>query len=239
MGAGLEMKMRSFSLLGLLCLCLPLLAACGNGDEALDARNSLNAGKGLFSVVLAGKGKPVPVLTNLDPAIGTPVRTALEQSGLPAIAVGLPGRGYLSFMGIYGQNGPVTTWVSQTYETVSLRDGILVATRGFGPDLMTAVAPELSQVSRASGSFHRIYYYLDGADQTVSTDYDCDFAAAGKETITVLGKAYVTRKVTESCDGPHKPFENAYWFDGSGRLRQSAQRMTPDLSLMTLQRVID
>lgn len=239
MGAGLEMKMRSFSLLGLLSLCLPLLAACGNGGDAVDARNSINAGKSLFTTNLFGPRKPAPDLTRLDPAAAAPIRTALEAAGQPAYAVGIPSRGYLTFMGVYGQNGPVKTWVSQSYETVSLNDGILVATRGFGADLMTADAPDLSQVSRASGSFHRIYYYLDGADQTYSTDYDCDFAPAGSETVTVLAKSYATRKVTESCQAPNDSFVNTYWFDGRGSLRQSAQRMTPGISPVTLQRVID
>jgi hypothetical protein len=239
MGADLEMKMRSYTLIGLLALCLPLLAACGNGGDAKDALSSLKAGKGLLTMTVPGQHKGTANLASLDPATAATLRSALEKGGQPALAVGIPTLGYVNIMGVYGQNGPVQTWASQTYETVSLNNGILVATRGFGPDLMTAVAPDLTQVSRASGSFHRIYYYLDGADQTVSTNYDCDFAPAGKETITVLGKAYATRKVTESCLGPQTPFENTYWFDASGRLRQSAQRMTPGLAPVMLQRVID
>jgi hypothetical protein len=142
-------------------------------------------------------------------------------------------------MAPYGDNGPIRTWASNTYETVSLQDGILVATRGFGNDIMSSSAPSLGQVKSGAGFFHRVYYYLDGADQSQRADFDCNFAASGSETVAVLDKAYATRRVTESCSNPDTSFENLYWFDGSGSLRQSLQFVSVQAASMQLQRVLD
>lgn len=235
MGTGLEMmamKTRFAVLLG----ALSLLASCGNAPDARDSQNTLAAGKqltGLVSSKLNGNS------ATLDPAAVATLRNTLEKDGQPIYSVSVADLTYANLMAPYGQNGNVQTWASMSYETVSLRDGILVATRGFGPDLMSSVAPDLAQVRNASGNFHRIYYYLDGADQTQSYGMDCQFVPSGAADVTVLGKVYATRSVIETCSGSGYDIKNVYWFDSSGKLRQSDQVMTLGLSPMRLQRVID
>jgi hypothetical protein len=118
-------------------------------------------------------------------------------------------------------------------------DGVVVATRGFGPDLMSSVAPDVGQIKSAGGFFHRVYYYLDGADQTYRLDFDCNFSASGSETIDLLGKAYAARRMTESCANADSHFENVYWFDKGGNLRQSDQFISTQLATMRLQRLVD
>ena len=234
MGARLEMKVSSF--LSALVLGFTL-SGCGNDPQAGDTQLSLKAGVKLGSMALRLGRNPTDQA--VAPAAVTALRAALEKSGQPIYLVSVADLGYANLMAPYGQNGAVQTWASTTYESVSMRDGIVVATRGFGPDMMTSVAPDAAQVARGVGSFQRSYYYLDGADQTTLVSYTCTYAQSGSETVVVLGKGNATRKVTESCAGPVSPFENAYWFDGSGKMRQSDQRLAPGLKAMRLQRVID
>lgn len=235
MGTGLEMTGMKNPLRLLIC-ALTLLADCGNAPDARDAKNSSQAFAQLAKLFA---GKLNPGNAALDPAAVAALRTALEKDGQPVYSVAIAAFPYANLMAPYGQNGDVQTWASTSYETISLRDSILVATRGFGPDLMSAVAPSLAQVRKGSGSFHRIYYYLDGADQTQSYGLDCQFAPSGSEDVSVLGKSYPTHVVTESCSGSGYNVKNIYWFDGSGKLRQSDQVMTLGVSPMRLQRVID
>lgn len=235
MGAGLEMTGMKNALLALVC-ALPLLSGCGNAPDAADSQISTKAAARLFQMAAGKISKPVD---KLDPAAISALRQVLEKDGQPIYSVAVPALKYANLMAPYGQNGNVQTWASMSYETISLRDGILIATRGFGPDLMSSVAPSLAQVRQGSGSFHRSYYYLDGADQTQTYGLDCQFAPGEAAEVTVLGKAYATRSVTESCSGAGYSFQNAYWFDGGGALRQSDQVMTLGLSPMRLQRVID
>ena len=233
MGTGLEMKFEVRTLIGV-ALSMVLLSACGNDPEASENRLAAKSVKHL-GVYLLTLGHP-PAPAAFDPA---EVRAGLEQAGQPVYGVKLDKIRYNDFMAPYGDNGPIQTWASNTYEIVSLNAGILVATRGFGNDIMSASAPGLAQVRSASGFFHRVYYYLDGADQPQRSDFDCNFAASGNETIAVLDRGYATRRVTETCSNPDTSFENVYWFDGSGSLRQSVQFVSVQAASMQLQRVID
>ena len=45
--------------------------------------------------------------------------------------------------------------------------------------------------------------------------------------------------MTETCSNATSHIENVYWFDESGKLRQSNQFMSPQTAYMTLQRIID
>lgn len=236
MGTGLEMKFKLHALVGI-ALCAALLSACGNDIVAGEAREAMKQAKDLaargFGSGHGSAGTPASTVSLAN------VRAALGSSGQPVYRIAIETVGYIDFMAPYGNNGPIRTWASNTYETVSLNDGVLTATRGFGPDLMTSVAPGLGQVSAANGFFHRVYYYLDGADQTQRIDFDCNFSSSGSETVTVLDLTYVARRVNESCANPDHSFQNVYWFDGSGKLRQSEQFVSYELGSMHLQRVID
>lgn len=228
MGTGLEMMMTpSLRRACTALLMCSMLVACGNSDNAEQARDAY----GLFSTWIGHKGTQ-----SQDPAAQ---RQMLEQVGRPILAVSVPKTRYASMMTPYGQNRNIETWASGTPETVSLRDGILVATRGFGSDIMSSVAPDVARVRSGSGSFNRTYYYLDGADQPKSLAFSCQFSANGPEDVVIVGLSYPSHRVTEVCANPTLSFQNSYWFDGSGKLRQSDQYVSPQLGVMRLQRVID
>ncbi len=236
MGTCVEMK-RTRTAAFAAILSLLALSACGTDPTARESKAALPT-KDTLSAALSGIfSRKAPAVQ--DPVLVASTRAQLERLGNPAISVAVPKNGYFNFFGPYGQNGPVATWASSTLETVSLSDGILIATRGFGPDLMAARAPDIGQVRRATGYFHRGYSYLDGADQRQFIEYDCTFAPAGSESINVFAKTYVARKVVETCEGLDTSFENTYWFDNSGTLRQSDQRLSPQLPIMRLQRLVD
>ena len=234
MGAGLEMIYKTVACL---IAVMGFLAACGTDPIVQDSRGRLPKVQALSAMVTAGFTKPKPV--QADPAAVAALRRALEKAGQPVLLVKVPNFGYANLFAAHGQNDDVTTWASASAQSVALQDGLLVATRGFGADLMSAKVPTLAQVRRGSGRFERAYYDLDGADQTRHLTYDCLFAQAGVEPIDVFGKRYPTRKVTEMCSGPDLSFENTYWFDPDGTLRQSAQHATPRLPLVQIGQVLD
>lgn len=227
---------RPFALV-VVVLSFLVLSACGNDPAVQESKQSLPTGKGIaasLSGLFPKKPAPPP-----DPAALAAAGQALRNIGQPLVLINLQSFGVSRVLAPYGRNGAVITWASATHETVALADGIVVATRGLGADLMTARAPEVGQVRDATGYFHRGYSYLDGADQRQFFEYDCTFARAGTEQIELLGKSYVTRKVIETCEGPESSFNNAYWFDESGTLRQSDQRVSPQLQFMRLQQIVD
>ncbi len=233
MGTGLEMMGKLRSLTGL-ALALSLLSACGNDPQAGETRGAANAVKALGALLVSFGRQSAGA--SIDPAA---LRTAIEQTGKPVISVAAAQLGYADFLAPFGVNGAVETWGTSSLQSVSFRNGIVVATRGLGPDLMTATVPEIAQVRSGSGFFHRVYYRLDGNDQPVQDEFDCTFAANGAEGIEILGKAYSARRITESCANQNTRFDNVYWFDGSGKLRQSYQFVSIGAGILQLQRITD
>jgi hypothetical protein len=211
-----------------------LLAGCGNDVVSTDYKRP-------FQAVLArlGTGPAVPTLATLNQSGTLALRQALEEDGQPIYLVAYDSLKYKNLMAPYGQNGGVQTWASQEYESISLRGGMLVATRGFGGDLMSSNGPTIAQIAAARGTTQRQNYYLDGADQPRRFDYTCVLAAAGSESIVILAKTHATRKVTETCTGNSTGFVNEYWFDSGTNLRQSRQLIAPETTTLLMQRVID
>ncbi len=234
MGTGLEMKFEFPGPTSAALFALALLSACGTDPQAGENQAAARSLKTVAGSLLTLGHKPATA-----PLDDAQLRAALLNVGQPIYSVKIDKMRYNNFMVPYGDNGPIQTWASKSYESVSLNDGILVATRGFGADLMSATTPTVGQARSGSGFFHRVYYYLDGADQPQQSDFDCNFVASGAETIAVLGKAYATRRITESCSNPETAFENVYWFDGSGSLRRSVQYVSAQAASVQLQRIID
>jgi hypothetical protein len=142
-------------------------------------------------------------------------------------------------MGVLDAKGDTVTWQTTGRDGVVLRRGVVLQSRGLGDDLMSARVPSAAQISQGSGTFARQYFYLDGADQEIRWDYACTFAASGAETIEIVGLAYATRLVTETCQGAQGVITNQYWFESGGNLRQSVQWISKGVGYMKLGSLIE
>lgn len=228
--------MKAHALWAVLALAL---AGCGS-----DRASNLFAGTPqMILAALQPKAAALdPTATSDDPAIRAGIlnfRKGLEKDGQPIILASNGTLRYGTLLAPFGGNNGVKTWSSTSYQTISLRDGMMVATRGFGPDLMSSVMPTTAKVSTGQGTTERRYMYLDGADQPQTLDFRCELAFVGSESIEVMAKPYQTRKVTETCGGKAGRFVNEFWFDSSANIRQSKQFLAPGLDNMFIQEVID
>jgi hypothetical protein len=206
-------------------LALGLLIGCGSNGSVEDFKRTASGVSGLLR-------RPPPMDVAAE-------RATVEAAGTRVIAVVIDKR-FGSYMQPYvaDRDGKVT-WAAQTLETVVTRDGIVLETHGFAQDLMASRAPTAAQVASAQGSFHRIYENLDGRDSATQRDYDCDFAPGSAEKVVILGLAYPTRQVVETCFKGEERFQNRYWIDQSGKIRQSEQVLTPGRPPMKIQHIID
>lgn len=207
------------------------LAGCGNDPEANAAlRFAKELGTTMANRVKGGE----------QAAGGAGItRAQLEQFNSPMIMVRVPAMDMTSFFVPYGQNGGVETWASPDNRTISFRQGVMVATRGFGPDIMQSAGPSAAQLAAGSGSHKRIYDYLDGADQNLRREFVCTVRNAGAETITVVDRQHTTRHVIEECAGNGVEFTNEYWFEGGSFIRKSKQLIVPEWGYFDIQRVVD
>ena len=205
-----------------------LLGACGNQT---DADPSVALFKSVTQGAQARLNKSAPAPSDSD------IRAALEGVGTPILRVESEATRGFTFLAPLGNNQGIATWSSNEFQTVSMRDGVLLATRGFGPDIMAATAPPATQMARGAGMHNRTFIYLDGGDQTVRSQMTCTLSDAGAETVTILGLSYPTRRVTESCVGKRGKDKNDYWFSG-GTILQSRQFLVPGQPGVVLQSVI-
>lgn len=222
-----------------LALSMVLLAALAACSQSNTDGTSPYEGLNPFQLLQQYRKSVQMDMTQIGEAQGRELRRVLEEDGQPILLVQYPRFKYLQLMAPFGQNGTVTTWSSTEFQSVVARGGMAVATRGFGDDLMIAVVPTEGQIRAGSGTTNRQHVFLDGADQQVVQNYRCTVATVGQESVAVLGRPYATRKVVERCEGSAGSFENQYWIDAGGRIRQSWQTVGPANEQILLQMVVD
>lgn len=218
--------MRPILLLGaLVALALP---ACGNDPRTGAGMEIARSALGPVAARLTGrKAEPAPALSDAE------IRSRIAAAGVPVVRLRAEKTGAVVYATLGARNGDVATWSAAEGISVSLRNGVLVATRGLDADLMLASGVSAARIS-SGGAYTRQHEYLDGADVIQTLSYDCTARPAGAEAVTILGVAYSARKVTEACAGPGGTFENEYWYAGGGIL-QSRQVVHPGLGRLEIQ----
>ncbi|MFC7702919.1 YjbF family lipoprotein [Plastorhodobacter daqingensis] len=209
---------------GLFALTAALvLAACGNqqtSDPIVDTIKALAGG------LLGGGGAVEPA----EPV----TRAMIESSDVPMLMALVPSRGAQALLYQVGRNRGVAIYSTADASTLSLRDGILVASRGLGNDLMSAAVPTAAQVLSGSGSHNRSYFTLDGEDQTQRADFTCVLSRHASEPVDIIERRYAVHEVKETCSSSEHAFVNRYWIDGGGSIVQSIQWLGTDVGFLQL-----
>jgi|JI7StandDraft_1071085.scaffolds.fasta_scaffold10709_4 hypothetical protein len=218
MGKGLALTMSAKWMAGLLALAM--LAACGNDKGAPSP-----LGQAVGSVAKATLGgikarRAGKAGTAQAPAPVT--RADLEKYGIPILRAVIASRGADALLTISDDKGEVVTWSTTDGTTFSLRNGVLIQTRGMGPDLMSAQVPTLGMLGQAGGTHQRMYYFLGPEDQPTRRTYDCTMSLKGRETITIFDRKHTVTHVTETCVRPQGKIENEFWLEGA-TVRKSRQ----------------
>lgn len=165
-----------------------------------------------------------------------PPRVDLSDAQLRAypqdlLLVEIPSEGAEAGMVFVVQNRDTDTWTTPDGVSLSLRRGLLVRSAGLGVDLMSAEEGDV----RAGARNVRAHWYLDGDEVVRPVRFDCTLASRGGQSVDVAGIRYPARLVTERClaaDGER--FENRYWIEPSGRIRQSRQYVSDQLGYVLI-----
>ena len=211
---------------------LALLAACGNDKGSA---NPVVAAVGQMAKTTLAKGKKGAAPAGQAAA---PVgRAELAAAGQPILRIRSKALGQDAFLTIVDTKGDVVTWTAQGQANFSLRDGVLIQTRGVMFDLMSAQAPSVAQL-KGGEPYQRIYYFLGPDDAGTRRTYDCSTATVGRETIEVLGKSHDTLHVTETCTRPNGKLTNDFWIEGD-MIRKSRQWASNGVTYLEFEQVID
>ena len=217
MGKGVPVKV--WLALGVLLM----MAGCGNDPVRVDSAALI---KGALQKAVVGK--------SAAPAAPPLNRAAIDQQGLPLTRAALPKSGAVAVLALIGANNGAQTWGTADGITLVLRNGVALATRGLGTDLMSASAPYAATL--ASGASHdRRHYYLFGGEKEIENTFACTMSSLGREAISIVGLGYAVQHRQEHCTGPSGTFTNDFWFDTLGKIRQSRQWISPPVGYMELQ----
>lgn len=165
-------------------------------------------------------------LTSFD-LVGNVAATAPDLIGPERLDVVIPATGAQARLGPVARNGDVTVWQTLDGITLSLRQGVLVGTRGLGDDLMSADAEGILRLLRGTagdGPLPHIRSRLDGEDRTVFRSYQCRRSAVSTDA--------GLRRVDILCISPSDRHTNIYWLDSRGVIVRSRQWIGPTLGHM-------
>lgn len=195
----------------ILAVALSALSACGSdGDEGAAAR--VLAGAAGLRAGPGAAGAPAAAAPADLAALPQPVlRVRLAATGAEALVVPV------------ARAGGVTTFASADGRTVSLREGVVVATRGLGPDLMASDGPRLSDL-RPGAAWLRRFEWLDGLDRPQGTTFACTTEGTGAEL----------RETCRPEAGGSAGFTNTFRLAPGGRIAESSQWLGPDLGMLTI-----
>ena len=147
-----------------------------------------------------------------------------------------------------GQNGTLTpypgqgigkTWLSADGATITLKDGVLIASRGMGDDVMGGKTsmPSWSKIDD-SNSFTRSSKYLSGNNQIYAKKFNCHVKKiANRRNINVWGVNFETKFFEEKCSSDEKNIINTYNIDSSGIVRRSRQYHSDTLGYIIIERI--
>lgn len=197
-----------------------LLAGCGSDKTRPDLTKGLVkqlAGK------LTGKDE-TPTTPSADQIRAAVTPEARAQFGnQPLMLASSTDKPVNSILVLASQNGDVRTYFTPDSISLSLRNGIVIASRGLGADLMRAdVSQVMARIQDGSGVATRDHFYLDGENQTYRRRFTCTYAKVGAE-------------VVESCSGADASFENRYALNSKGEIAVSVQWVSPQIGSFRLE----
>ncbi len=228
----------SKALLSILALGFLGLSGCGSDTSKTESgRIVLTVAKGLKEKLAPGKAAAGATAPDPD-KLAAAAKAAFAG---PIILAQFEQTRALTVLGEYGRNGTVRTYSTPDKQTLSLRHGLLVATRGLGNDLMSSEHGNAASLitRRQAGSTDRTYRYLDGEGRERPLPMRCNVTRGAAKNLTLSGTGYATVQMDETCSVVGQPLTitNSYWVTGSGTVALSHQWIGPAIGHVTIQLV--
>jgi hypothetical protein len=163
-------------------------------------------------------------------------QAAMAQTDQIAFAIVSLNSGSRAFA--LSRNGRKVTWLTTSGESITLDNGLLVATRGLGDDLMGAnVSGSLRAIRAGGGEALREASCLGSEDQIIRRVFTCKVTRRGKDVVKLYGKERPATAFIESCTGEGITFENQYWIGAEGEVWQARQWVSPQIGYIDSQRL--
>lgn len=180
----------------------------------------------LAGLMLAGcSSSPLAGRLALDVIGVTPsAPQAAPAKGAPEIWLTLPSAGVKFAMARLQSRDGVDIFAAADGSQVFLRDGMVVGSRGFGQDLMSAQAPSMATVLQMQ-PHQRVAFQMDGTDTMQREDFSCKVQAA----------AGAGRVLEELCESPSRVIRNQFTLNSVGKVLKSRQWLTKGVGFVIIE----
>lgn len=216
---------------------MALAAGCGNDPARVEGTQmALKTALEVKDSVLPGKPEGPVAKSQASNPDGMALK-AMEISQGAVIVAQIEATGTHAAMGEYGRNGTALTFATAQRTTLTIDRGIVVATRGFGDDLMSSEPDAAARLifARQAGEADRVWRYLDGESIERPLPMTCVIRPGEARQITFAGSSHATRKVSETCETGPLAVENVYWVDQGGKIILSRQWVGPNMGYVSIQ----
>ncbi len=144
----------------------------------------------------------------------------------PRLEVGFPSRDLSGVMLLEAERDGVQTWLTADGATITLEQGFLTSTKGFGAGMAGSDIRQSADLilGGIDGTAERFHSFLNGNDEIELHAYVCQITTIRSEDVFLLGAPVATIKKQERCNGLADSFTNTYWVqNSSGTIVQSSQ----------------
>jgi hypothetical protein len=142
-----------------------------------------------------------------------------------------------AIMSLAGRNGEVVTWSTADDRSISLLNGVLVATRGFGYDLMVAdVSGTLAALNGSNREYEKFLSFLDGENRQLFQSFFCEMAGPEREVIDSFGRTVDVLKWTETCLGSQSELTSIFWVS-QGLIYRTDQAVSQQFGTLITERL--
>jgi hypothetical protein len=211
------------------------LGACSS--DKFQGADGFTFVKSMAQNKLAAKNQSPP-----ENPLATLTRSQLAGFSGPLILAHLETNNAYSSLSSVGTNGNATTFITPDQISLTLNNGVLIASRGLGGDLLSSDASStLSALKRKdSDGFKRIHRRLDAEDHIISEVFDCILKQGATEKIEVVEKTYIVDTYLESCKNETHEFQNSYSISRKdGNIIVSRQWISPSIRYINLWMLIE
>lgn len=214
-------------------LAIMALAACGSDRQATEGAGVFKklavAAKTSLSTRKAGTRAPV----DTEAMAASAKQTVMGSILIAQFEINR----YTTVLGQIGENAGIRTYATPDQKAMLVKGGVVVGTRGFGDDLMSAKADEAIRLirARAVGTAKRTYRYLDGEGIERPLPMTCSIAPGSSQALAFGGQRFATVQVAETCVSGPLSVGNAYWVTGDGSIVMSHQWIGQTLGFADIQ----
>lgn len=215
MSSSIKTLVKAPILAGLAAL---MLAGCGNDANRGNMTEMLKSSLPFLGKKTAAAPQPMnipQVLANTTAPLTLIVQKDLNNTSVLVLQI--------------EQNGAYRTYSTAGKQTLTFRQGLVTATRGLGNDMMSASVSESLALIRArkSGTAKRVLRYLDGANNVIAFEFNCQMFVTGSGQVRQGVVSANTVELTENCVADSRKFTNTYQVDASGMILSSRQWIAP------------